>query len=183
MMRRSSSTTATTGLRRAISRGSRSPGVSYRYLQFLSNPHQIGERGSLHLLHDATAMNLKRDLADSEFRGSLFVQEPTDHQRKYFPFAGREAEEALPQGGEVSAFPTCFPIEGDSSVDRCEQIRLAEWLGQEIDGTMLHRAHGRRNVAVPGDEDDGRMIFIGDLFLKIQSVDVGKLNVQNQAGG
>src|SRR5262245_11956249 len=129
-------------LRRAISGGSRSPGVSYGYLQSLCNSHQIGERGSPHLLHDISTMNLERDLAGAELYGSLLVQESADHQRKNLPFSGREPGEALPQRSKLSAFLACFLIQSDSSVDRSEQLRITERFGQEIDGAVLHRAHG-----------------------------------------
>src|SRR5262249_27338376 len=140
--RKSSSTTATIGLRGAISGGSCSPGVSYWYLQSLCDSHQIGERCSSHLLHDISTMNLERDLTDAELCGSLLVQESTDDQRKNLPFAGREPGEALRQRAELSALPACFLIQSDSSVDRSEQLRFTEGFGQEIDGAVLHRAHG-----------------------------------------
>ena len=44
------------------------------HAQGLAHPHQIRQRLRSHLLHDATAMDLDRDLAQPEFAGAcLFI--------------------------------------------------------------------------------------------------------------
>src|SRR5262245_25146917 len=96
--RGSSSTTATTDRRRAISGRSRPAGVGDGYLKFLGDPYQVGERRGLHLLHDVATVNLQRDLADAQLRGRLLVEQSADHERKHLAFPGREARETLSQG-------------------------------------------------------------------------------------
>src|SRR4051812_2786665 len=47
------------------------------YFQLPGNPYEIGQRGGFHLLHNLAAVDLKRHLADSEFRGGLLVEQAT----------------------------------------------------------------------------------------------------------
>jgi hypothetical protein len=41
------------------------PGVGRRYFERRGHSHQLRKRPGSHLLHDVTAMNLERDLADA----------------------------------------------------------------------------------------------------------------------
>jgi len=75
-----------------------------------------------------------------------------------------------------------FPILRDRGMNRPQQVRLAEWFGQEVDGSRLERAHGARDVAVARQEYDLRMLLSGDPALQLQAVDVRQLHVQDQAG-
>jgi hypothetical protein len=45
-------------------------------------------------------------------------------------------------------------IASKSDRNRIEQILTAEWLGQELDGTALHRLHRHRDVGVAGNENN-----------------------------
>jgi hypothetical protein len=38
---------------------------------------------------------------------------------------------------------------------RVEKILVTERLGEKLDGARLHRLNGHRDVAIPGDKNDG----------------------------
>ena len=55
--------------------------MHYRNLEFLRNPHKIGQRGRRHLLFDVPAMNLKRNLTDPKLGRRLLVEKAADDER------------------------------------------------------------------------------------------------------
>src|SRR5580692_4392054 len=48
------------------------------------HPHQIGERFSVHLLHDVGAMKFDRSLSSGEFAGNLFIEQAGGNERHHF---------------------------------------------------------------------------------------------------
>lgn len=70
------------------------------YFKLLSNSYEIGQRRSLHFLHDPAAVDLKRYFSDSEFRGSLLVEQATSDQRQNLALTGSQARKALTQLGQ-----------------------------------------------------------------------------------
>ena len=56
----------------------RTPGVRHRYFGCRSHSDQLGERLGAHLLHDVSAMNLQRDLADTQLGRGLLVEKAAD---------------------------------------------------------------------------------------------------------
>jgi hypothetical protein len=61
----------------------------------------------------------------------------------------------------------------DRLPDGIQQHVIAEWLGQELYCTSLHRLHRGRHVAITGDEDDRHVWAIDDAFLEIEAVRLG----------
>src|SRR6267142_1704060 len=55
--------------------------------ELFDHPHQLGERGRAHLLHDVAAMNLDRDLADAQLGGNLLVEQASDDQGQHLTLA------------------------------------------------------------------------------------------------
>jgi len=47
-------------------------------LKIVGHPHQIHQRLSFHLMHQVSAVNFYRKLANLKFSGDLFVQTPFD---------------------------------------------------------------------------------------------------------
>jgi hypothetical protein len=45
-------------------------------------------------------------------------------------------------------------IASEPDIHSIQKILVAERLREKLDGAALHRLHGHRNVAMPGDEDD-----------------------------
>src|SRR5215468_7602433 len=65
--------------------------------------------------------------------------------------------------------------------DGSQQHVIAEWLGQELHCPSLHRLHRGRHVAITCDEDDRHVCPIDEALLEIETIEVGKRHVQNQA--
>src|SRR4029453_3549536 len=75
------------------------------------------------------------------------------------------------------------PIAFQADLNGVEQVLVAEGLGQKLDGAPLHRLHGHRDVAMPGDKDDGSLDVGGQqLALKVETAATGQAYVQDEAG-
>ena len=87
--------------------------------------------------------------------GNLLVEPAGDHMREHFALARRQGRNLRLDHGQFglnlarSLASCCF-----GSRNRLQQVPFAHRLGQEINGAGLHGAHARRNVALPGDEND-----------------------------
>ena len=72
----------------------------------------------------------------------------------------------------------------DGGMDCIDQHLIVERLGQELGRAGLHRTHGHRNVAVPGDEDDRESdACFRKLLLKRESAHAGQPHVEHEAAG
>ena len=58
--------------------------------QTLGHPHEVGERGSPHLLHDAAAMDFDRRLGGAQAIADELVEQPGGDECEYLAFAGRQ---------------------------------------------------------------------------------------------
>ncbi len=111
----------------------------------------------------------------------LLVQQAGDDQRHDLPFARRERRvddfeaHAAPPRARVRCGCARAPADG------AQQHVVVERLGQELDGARLHRLHRHRHVAVAGDEDDRHVRPVDDALLQIETVEVGKSDVEHQA--
>src|SRR5215469_14542475 len=90
--------------------------------------------------------------------------------------------EALFQTIEVGLPGALLTILRERRVHQPQEFVVAEWFGQKIEGSRLDGAHARWDVAVAGDKDDRRVISLRQLSLQIQAVDVGKFDIEDQAG-
>src|SRR5262245_66255023 len=58
---------------------------------------------------------------------------------------------------------------------RCQQMLVAHGFGQEIDGTGLHRAYRRWNIALSAEENDWPMrSAYGQCLLELYTVEAGQ---------
>ncbi len=75
-------------------------------------------------------------------------------------------------------------IASKANLDRVDQVLVAERLGQELNGTALHRLHAHRDVTVRRYEDDWNL-DIGHLklALKIQAARPGQPDIEDEANG
>jgi len=63
-----------------------------------------------------------------------------------------------------------------------EQVLVAEWLGEEVDGTGLHRAHRHRNIAVAGHEHNRQIdTEFAELALEIEAAGARQADVPPEA--
>src|ERR1700730_2617674 len=152
-------------------------------VQAVGHPGQIRQRSRLHLSHHLAAMDFYRDFADADLVGDLLVETAGCDQGHYLTLAGREGLEARPQPGESFFVLQPSAVARDAELDRIEQILIAEWLGQELDRSVLHRLDRHRDVAIAGDEDDRELdVRGGELSLKIKTASSGQPDIEHQAG-
>src|SRR6266508_777074 len=77
---------------------------------------------------------------------------------------------------------TAFFIALDRGRDGIQKILIAKWLGEEIDGTGLHRPHGHGNIAMPGNEHDGdSKIRLRQLGLEVETAHSRQPDVEHEA--
>src|SRR5690242_15363055 len=126
-------------------------------------------------------MNLQSDFADAELRRGLFVQEAAHHERQDLSFTRRQGRPSLLQRGQLASQQSSLPVLRKRRVDRAQQICLAEWLREKVHRSGLERAHGTRHVTMPRDEDNLWMRLADQLALKIEAVDVRKVDIQDEA--
>ena len=129
-------------------------------------------------------MNLDGRFAGPEFGGNLFIQQALCDKRHDFAFPWGQLLIVLPQSGYFRVLLAARAIPIDSFVNRVEQFLIAEGLGEEVDGSGLHRLYGNRDVAVAGDEDD-RDVEAGGvhLTLEFEPAHTGQPHVENEATG
>src|SRR5215470_18436696 len=75
----------------------------------------------------------------------------------------------------------CSAAALDGLTDGSQQHVVAEWLSQELHCPSLHCLHRGRHVAITGDEDDRHICPIDDALLEIETIEVGKRHIENQA--
>src|SRR5579863_9006863 len=72
----------------------------------------------------------------------------------------------------------------ERDLNRIEEILVAERLGEKFHRSGLHGAHGHRNIAVSGDENDRNAnVGLGELGLEIESADPRQPDIKDEAGG
>src|SRR3984893_3170722 len=154
--------------------------MSDRDIQFIGDPNQVGERCRLHLLHDLTTVDLKRDFADAEFGCRLLVQQAADHQRQHLALPRRQSREAATKLGPLNPYRPLQVVPVNGRANRRHQLPLPHRLGQKVDSAALNGAHRRWDVAMSCDENDRWVVFAGKLFLEIEAVDIRQLDVEDQ---
>src|SRR5271157_1585273 len=103
-------------------------------------------------------MQFHRPLVNTEIVSDLLVESSLHYMREHFelPLAeGVKAREQLILMGTRLAF---MRVEGQGARYCVHQLFFRRTLFQEILGTSAHRLHGRRNVAMPGQEENRHWI-------------------------
>src|SRR5260370_40119582 len=127
-----------------------------RDAQLVGHSDKLCQRPGAHLSHDLATMNPDRDLARPKVGGGLFVRETRNHERKNFSLARSEQVVVPLQLSEFQSLLPACSILSDSSLNGPQHLLLAEWFREELDRPRLHRAHGRRDIAVTGNENSWR---------------------------
>src|SRR5690242_16830068 len=98
-------------------------------------------------MHRPAAMHFDSGFGDADIVGNLFAQAAAGDLNNVLSLPGAQGSEALPESGQLRLiFPPCT-IARETELDGVEEILIPERLGQELDGTSLHRLHGHRDVA------------------------------------
>src|SRR5580658_8449021 len=98
-------------------------------------------------------MDLQSNLADTQVRGSLLVEQTSHDQRQDLALAWGQRVVAAPQTLPPGSLGTTLAILVECGVHQPQQRRAAERLGQKIQRTRLDGADAGGNIAVAGDED------------------------------
>jgi hypothetical protein len=127
-------------------------------------------------------MQSNRHLADPDFRCDLLVDTTGYEQCHDLSLACGQRFVTRSQIGELSFVLQPGAIPAQSRLYRIEKILITQRLGQEFDGSGLHRSHRHRDIAVTGDEDDrDGNVFPGQLLLEVEPAQAGKPDVDDNA--
>src|SRR5262245_19997295 len=146
--------------------------------------HQVSQRLGAELLHHVVAMHLHGDIADADLGGGLLVHQAGADQLHDLLLTRTERVEA---GTQVLGFPfvlapSAIALDGHS--DRVQEILLPDRLGEELDRSGLHGLDAHRDVAVAGDEDDGRVnVGLGQLSLKVEAAQLRHSDIEYETTG
>src|SRR5258708_37760644 len=144
---------------------------------------QFGQRPCAHLFHYMCAVCLYGQFADAELGSDFLVERAVANNTKTFPLPGAQRFKALPKFCYSRPLLARGAVAGERSLNRLQQILATERLGQKLHRACLHGLYRHGNVAMASDEDDGNVdVRFAQFALKIQSAEVRKPNVQNQAG-
>ncbi len=132
--------------------------------------------------HHRTAVEFDGLLHRPKIVGDLLVEPPGDNVGQHLAFPrrqGRHPRFDLRQFGLNPPKPGILVL---GSRYGPQQVRVAHRLGQEIDGACLHGAHARRNVALPGDENDRPTRPSGcQRLLQLKTVEPGHRDIEDRA--
>src|ERR1700759_3527255 len=89
-----------------------------------------------------------------------------------------------PEVGQSILFLAPNPIAREAKLNAVEEVLIPEGFCEELDRAALHRLHRHGDVAVPGDEDDGKFpVRCGKFALKIKTALLRQSHVEDQARG
>jgi hypothetical protein len=141
----------------------------------------VRHRGSRHFPHDFAAVRLHRDLGYPEIVRDQFIQFAVNHLRHDFPLASAQRRVAFVQDPCFSLANQRCTTEKHRVTDRDEQDVLVERLRQKFHGARFHGTDDGAHVIAIRDEHDWQVETIGNERLQLQSVHVGKDDIQYQA--
>src|SRR5258707_11335577 len=155
---------------------------SGRKLQFRRHSNQFCQGFVPHFPHHVAAMNLDGDLADPELKSDLLIEHTRNHQAHDFALARAQGLVTFSQPGIVTLLAAPDSVAIQSLLDCVQQVLVVERLGQKLHGTRFHGLHRHRNVSVTGNKNNWDLdARVGQLTLKVQTIDAGKVYIQNQA--
>src|SRR3954447_26416235 len=127
-------------------------------------------------------MHFHGDLAELDASCDLFAHETARNEGHDFTLArGQECEMLLEVRDRVLMFTT-RSVALDRSRDRIEQILVAKWLGQEIDGTGFHGSHRHRNISMSSDKyNRNSNVGLCQLDLEIETAQSGQADIEYEA--
>src|SRR5260370_17301283 len=99
-------------------------------------------------------MDLHRGFRDTEVVGDLLAEAAPHDLDHYLAFPWAQRIELRPERAQGLFILAPSTIASEAQLDRVDQVLITERLGQELNGTALHRLHRHRDVTVPRYEDD-----------------------------
>src|SRR5207244_6277462 len=126
---------------------SRALRLIWHQLELVGHPAELGKRTGLHLLHRPAAMHLHRRFGDADIAGDLFAEAAARDLNHDLALPGAQRREALPDSDQSLFILPPGTIAREAELNGVEELLVAEWLGQELNGAALHRLHRHGNVA------------------------------------
>src|SRR5882672_9921321 len=129
-------------------------------------------------------MHLHGGFGNADIAGNLFAKAAVRDLNHDLALPGAQRLEAFPEGGQSSFILPPSAIAREAEPNGVEEILITERLGQELNGTTLHRLHRHRDVAVPCDEDDWKVpVRRSELALKLETALPRQSHVKDQTTG
>src|SRR5882672_4214085 len=127
-------------------------------------------------------MDLDGSFSSPNLGGDLFVEETGNHQRQQFSLTRGQRFKAFSQRCNFRLLLTCGTVAFQGDLNRIQQILIAEWFRQELDGPRFHCPHRHRDIAVGGDKYDWNAnISCGQLALEIKPADARQSDIEDEA--
>src|SRR4051812_8597665 len=153
-------------------------------LQLFCHLAEREERMGLHLSHQTAAVHLYRGFGDADIAGNLFAEATARDLNHDLALPGAQRRKALPESDQILFILPPSMIAREAELNGVEEFLIAERLGQELNGTTLHRLHRHGNIAMACDEDDWDLpARHGELALKIKAASSRQSDVEHQASG
>src|SRR5947199_8794786 len=115
-------------------------------------------------------MHLHGGFGNADIARNLFAKAAVRDLNHDLALPGAQRLEAFPEGGQSFFILPPSAIAREAELNGFEEVLITERLRKELNRTALHRLHGHRNVAVPGDEDDRQFpLRRGELAVKTKT--------------
>src|SRR5215510_138157 len=127
-------------------------------------------------------MRLDRAFASAELIGDLLVERTGSDQGEDLAFASGKRLVTLAEVNHFVELLKRFTIQIDAFFHSVNQVLVTQRLGKKADRATLHRFDRHGDIAMSGDENDGKTATsFGQFTLKIQSTQARHLHIQHQA--
>ena len=117
-------------------------------LKIVGHPHQIHQRFGFHLMHQVSAVNFYRKLANPKFGGDLFVQTAFDDLKHDLTLTRRQQRKSTSDFQQDRLRLSPHPILVNSSMNCVYQILMTKRLREKIDRASLDGPNRHQDVAV-----------------------------------
>src|SRR5215475_6092850 len=110
-------------------------------LELVGHSAELGKRAGLHLLHGPAAMHLHRGFGDADIVGNLFAEAAARDLNDNLALPRSKRGEALLEICRGLIIFSVCTVARKAELNRVEEVLIAEWLRQELNGASLHRLH------------------------------------------
>src|ERR1700726_4883221 len=127
-------------------------------------------------------MDLDGVLAKLQLGRDLLVEFPADDLRGNLTLTRRELRISVRDSRQLgAACPGCL-ITIQGLPYGVQEVLVAEWLGQKLDGARFHGSYNHWDIAMGRNEDDGNRLPRTDQFaLQIQPAQARHAHIEDQA--
>ncbi len=147
-----------------------------------SHTHQIRQARRVHLGHDIGPVNLDRARTDAQVVCDDLVGVSAHQAVQDLTLPARKSRELFLDRRAFRVAPAVVILARQRRTYRSQKCLVVERLLEKVDGTKLHRLHGKGNVAVPGDHNDRQCdLALSQVPQEIYAIELGHPNVRDDA--